>query len=110
MKSKKLRRFLCYVLVSFIALLMSGFLGFGVRAFVAADTSQFIFSAASIVSVAILVLCFMLRRHRRESTVHSLFREPQFVKRFLFPGLSTIGGSPLTLDHVSGDRPTPTSS
>jgi hypothetical protein len=101
MKSKKPGMLLCRALVSLIAVLMIGFLGLGVRAFATADTTQFIFSAAFVISVTILVLYFMLRRPIRELTAHSLFREPPFVKRFLLPRLSTIVGNPLTLDHLS---------
>jgi ABC-type Na+ efflux pump permease subunit len=101
MKSKKPGMLLCRALVSLIVMLMIGFLGLGVRAFATADTTQFIFSAAFVISVTVLVLYFMLRRPTRELTAYSLFREPPFVKRFLLPRLSTIGGNPLTLDHLS---------
>src|ERR1700682_3653969 len=101
MKSKKASVLLCHTLVSLIVVLVIGFLGFGVRAFATADTSRFIFSAAFVISVAILVLYFMIRRPTRELTAYSLFREPPFVKRFLLPRLSTIGGNPLTLDRLS---------
>ena len=104
MKSKKSSMFLCHALVSSIVGLMIGFLGFGVRTFATIDTAKFIFSAVFVVSVAILVLYFMLRRPTRELTAHSLFREPLFVKCPLFPRLCTIGGNPLTLDHLS-ERP-----
>ena len=67
---------------------MIGFLGLGVRAFTTADTAKFIFIAAFVVSVVILVLYFMLRRSTRELTAHSVFRELPFVKRSLFPRLS----------------------
>ena len=104
MNSKKPSLFLCRVLVSLIVVLLIGFLGLGVRAFATADTTQFIFSAAAVISVAILVLYFMLLRPARQLAAHSLFREPLFVKRFLLSQLSTIGGNPLTLDHLSERR------
>jgi len=103
MKSKP-SLFLCRVLVTLILVLLIGFLGLGVRMFATTDTAQFIFSAAAVISVAIVVLYFMLLRPARQLTAHSLFREPLFVKRFLLPQLSTIGGSPLTLDHLSERR------
>jgi hypothetical protein len=104
MKSKKPSMFLCQALVSLIGVLMIGFLGLGVRVFATADTAQFIFGAAVVVSVVILVLYFILRRPTRALTAHSLFREPPLVKRSLFPRLCTIGGNPFTLDHLS-ERP-----
>jgi hypothetical protein len=79
---------LCRALVSLIVVLMIGFLGLGVRAFATADATKFIFDAAFIISVVILVLYFMLRRSTQELTAHSLFREPPFVKRLLFLRLS----------------------
>lgn len=100
-KSKEPGTFLCCVLASSIVVLMIGIVGLGVRLFTTADTSRFVFSAAFGISVAILVLYFMLRRTTRELTTHSLFREPPFVKGFLLPRLSTIGGNPVTLDHLS---------
>lgn len=103
-KSNKAGLFLCRVLVSLIVVLLIGFLGLGVRAFATADATQFIFSAASVVSVATLVLYFMLLRPARELTVHSMFAEPLFVKRFLLPHVSTLSGNPLTLDHLSERR------
>ena len=104
MKSKKSSLFLCRVLVSLIVTLLIGFLGLGVRAFATADTARFIFSGAFVISVAILVLYFMLLRPARELTAHSLFRESPFGKRFLRPHLSTIGEIPLTWDHFSERR------
>jgi ABC-type Na+ efflux pump permease subunit len=79
MKSKEPGMFLCRALVSLIVVLMIGFVGLGVRAFATADATQFIFSAAFVISVAILVLYFMLRRPIRELLAHSLFREPPFL-------------------------------
>jgi hypothetical protein len=72
MKSKKPGLFLCRALISSIVLLATGFLGFGVRAFATADTTNFIFFAAFLISIAILVLYFMLRRPTREPAAHSL--------------------------------------
>jgi len=100
MKRNEPGMFLCRALVSLIVVLMIGFLGLGVRAFATADTTQFIFFAACVISVAILALYFMLRRPTREPTGHSLFREPPFVEP-LFLRLCTIGGNPLNLDHLS---------
>jgi len=97
MKRKEL--FLCRALVSLIGVLMIGFLEFGVRAFATADAAQFIFFVVSIISVAILVLYFTLRRPTRDPLAHAPFRGPPFGKRSLFPRLWTIGGNPLTLDH-----------
>ena len=99
MKRKEPSMFLCRVLVSLIGALMIGFLGFGVRAFATAEATQFIFFAASIISVAILVLYITLRRPTRDPMAHAPFREPPFVKRSPFPRLYTIGGNPFTLDH-----------
>jgi ABC-type Na+ efflux pump permease subunit len=62
MKRNEPGMFLCRALVSLIVVLMMGFLGLGVRAFETADTTQFIFFAACVISVAILALYFMLRR------------------------------------------------
>jgi hypothetical protein len=104
MKSKNPSVLLCHTLGSFIVVLVIGFLGLGVRAFATANTSRHIFSAAFAISLAILVLYFMLRRPTRELTAYSLFHEPPFVQRFLLPRLSTIGGNPLTLDHLSERR------
>jgi hypothetical protein len=59
MKRKKASMFLCRALVSLIGMLMIGFLGLGVRAFATADSTQFIFLAACVISVAILVLYFI---------------------------------------------------
>jgi hypothetical protein len=101
MKRKNPSMFLCGALVSLIGVLMIGFLGLGVRAFATADTTRFIFFVAGVISVAILVLYFTLRRPTRELTVHSRFRKPPFVKRFPFSRLSTIDRNPLTLDPVS---------
>ncbi len=66
MKSKKSSLFLCRVLVSLIVVLVIVFLGLAVRAFATVDTTQFIFSAASAISVTILVLSFMLVRPARD--------------------------------------------
>jgi ABC-type Na+ efflux pump permease subunit len=104
MKSKEPGMFLCRALLSLIVVLMIGFVGLGVRAFATADTTQFIFSAVFVISVAIRVLYFMLRRPIRELTAHSLFREPPFLKLFLLPRLRTIRGNPLTLNHPSERR------
>jgi hypothetical protein len=100
MKRNEPGMFLCRALVSLIVVLMIGFLGLGVRAFTTADTTQFIFFAECVISVAILALYFMLRRPSREPTGHSPFREPPFVEP-LFLCLCTIGGNPLNLDHLS---------
>ena len=89
-KSKKPGMVLCRVLVSLIVALMIGIVGLVVRAFATADTSWFIVSAAFVISVAILVLYFILRRPTRELTAYSLFREPPFVKRFLLPRLNSL--------------------
>lgn len=45
-----------------IVALVTGFLGLGVRAFATADIARFIFFAAFVISVVVLVLYFMLRR------------------------------------------------
>ena len=95
---KKLSMYLKYALLSSLALLMISCLGLGVRAFATADATGFILSGILVISVAIFVLYFMLRRPTRELTVHSLFRESHFVKRSPSPRLSTIDRNPLTLD------------
>jgi hypothetical protein len=73
MKSKKPGLFLFRALVASIVALATGFVGFGVRAFATADTTNFIFLGAFVISCAIVVLYFMLRRPNREPTAHSLF-------------------------------------
>src|ERR1700736_5309167 len=105
MKSKKSSMFLCHTLVSSIVVLMIGFLGIGVRVFATADTTKYIFFAALIIPVVILVWYFMLRRSTRELTARSLFREPPFAKRALSPRLWTISRNPLTLGFHLSERP-----
>jgi len=104
MNSKKASMFLCYALISLIVVLTIGLLGLGVRAFATGYTAQFIFCGVFVISVVTLALYFVLRRPARKLTAHSLFREPPFVRRSLFPRLRPIGGNPLTPDHLS-ERP-----
>ena len=87
MKSKKANTFLCHALVSSIVVLMIGFLGLGVCAFVTADTAKFIFVAAFVVSVVILVLFHAPSIHSRSDGPFG-FPCPPFVKRSLFLRLS----------------------
>ena len=102
MRSRKSSRFLCHAFVSSIVVLITAFLGLGVRTFATADTARFIFVAAFAIVAVIFVLYFMLRQHTRELTAHSLFVEHPFVKRSLFPRSCTIGmNPPLTLDRLS---------
>lgn len=101
MKRNQAGLFFCRVFVSLIVVLLIGFLGLGVRAFATADATQFIFSAASVVSVATLVLYFMLLRPARSIRCSLNLSSP---KRFLLSHVSTPGGNPLTLDHLSERR------
>lgn len=87
-KSEKPGILLRRAFVSSIVVLTIGFLGVGVRAFESAGTTTFLFSAAFVISVVILVLYFMLRGSTRKHPAHSLFRESPFLKRSLFSRLS----------------------
>jgi small-conductance mechanosensitive channel len=105
MNSKNASMFLCRALVFSIAVLMTGFLGLGLRVFAAAETTKSILFVAFAISVAILVLYLMLRGSTRELTAHSPDRKLSFVKHSLFPRLCTISANPFTLDHLS-EKPT----
>jgi hypothetical protein len=93
MKSKNASMFLCRALVFSIAVLMTGFLGLGLRVFAAAETTKSILFVTFAISVAILVLYLMLRGPTRELTAHSPDRNLLFVKPSLFPRLSTISAN-----------------
>ena len=73
MKSKTSSTFLCRALVLSIAVLITGFLGLGVRAFASADTTRFIFSVVFAISVVVFAVYFLLRRITRELKYRSLF-------------------------------------
>ena len=102
MKRNEPSVFLCRALISLIGVFMIAFLGFGVRLFATADATQLIFSATFIISVAILVLYFTLRRPTRDPMAHAPFREPPFVKRSSFPRLCTIGGNSIASTGEAG--------
>jgi hypothetical protein len=80
--------------VASIAILMAGFLGLGVRAFAPVDTARAIFVVAFIISAAIFLLYFMLRRSKSTPilTANPVSLESLLLKRSLFPrGVSPDG-------------------
>ena len=80
--------FSCRAVLFSIVALVTGFLALGVRAFATADIARFIFFAAFVISVAVLVLYFILRRNAQEPTAPALYGQPPFMKaRSLFPRL-----------------------
>jgi uncharacterized membrane protein YtjA (UPF0391 family) len=79
--------FSCRAVLFSIVALVTGFLGLGVRAFATADIARFIFFAAFVISVAVLVLYFMLRRSAREPMAPSLYGQPPFMKALPLPAL-----------------------
>ena len=86
MKSKTSSTFLCRALVISIAVLITGFLGLGVRAFANADTAKFIFSVVFAISVVVLAVYFLLRRVTRELKYQSLFGpRPQRRLKLMLP-------------------------
>jgi hypothetical protein len=79
---------LSHTLLSSIAVITIGFLGFGVRAFSTPDLTRLVFAGVVVVSIGILALYFMRRRSARELTTHPARRESTFVRRSIFSRLS----------------------
>jgi hypothetical protein len=73
MEGNKQSTFLCRALAASIAVLITGFLGLGVRAFASADTTKFIFSVVFAISVVVFAMYFLIRRLTRELKYRSLF-------------------------------------
>jgi hypothetical protein len=84
MNGKKASIYLGRGLLSSIAVLTVGFLGFGVRAFSTPDLTRLVFAGVVVVSIGILALYFILHRSTRESKVNSLPRKSTSVRRSVF--------------------------
>ncbi|HLV94324.1 MAG TPA: hypothetical protein VKS44_03965 [Candidatus Acidoferrales bacterium] len=96
MKNKKASMLYCSSVAS-IAILTIGFLGLGVRAFAPVDTAKAIFgTAAFIISAAIFLLYFMLRRSKSVpiATANPASLESLLLKRSLFPRGVSPDGAP----------------
>jgi hypothetical protein len=88
MNGEKLSIYLRRALLSSIAVLTVGFLGFGVRAFSTPDLTRLVFAGVVVVSIGILVWYFILHRSTRESKTYSAFRGPSLAKRSILSRLS----------------------
>ncbi len=102
MKNKKASTFLYCSSVASIAILMAGFVGLGVRAFAPVDTAKAIFVvAAFIISAAIFLLYFMLRRSKSAPmpTANPVSLESLLLKRSLFPRGVSPDGAPCPQDN-----------
>lgn len=78
--SKKTRLLLCYGLLLSILLLVTGFLGIGVRAFVSAGIANAILSGAFGILIVTLPIYFVLRRPRAGAPVNQKVWRPLPVR------------------------------
>ncbi len=69
-----------------IVVVTFGLLGFGIRTFATADATHLSFAAVCVISIAILVLYFMLSRRTRRLPANSPFPKPPFKYRGVATG------------------------